>query len=142
MNFRRHLGTDEPEINLIPLIDVLLVVLIFLAASTTFARVNQLSVRLPDASAQSPEKVPALSITVAADGRYALNGRALPATDAAQLAEALRKAAAGHEEPALIIDADAAATHQAVVRAMEAAGRAGISRIGFATQVSPDGSSR
>jgi len=134
MNFRRHLGNDEPDINLIPLIDVLLVILIFLAASTSFSRFSQLSVRLPDASAQASEQGPNLTVTVAADGRYALNGRALPASEAAQLAEALRKAAAGRDDPTLVIDADASATHQAVVRAMEAAGRAGISRIGFTTQ--------
>ncbi|OVZ58788.1 biopolymer transporter ExbD [Pigmentiphaga sp. NML080357] len=134
MNFRRHLGNDEPDINLIPLIDVLLVILIFLAASTSFSRFSQLSVRLPDASAQASEQGSNLTVTVAADGRYALNGRALPASEAAQLAEALRKAAAGRDDPTLVIDADASATHQAVVRAMEAAGRAGISRIGFTTQ--------
>ena len=134
MNFRRHLGNDEPDINLIPLIDVLLVILIFLAASTSFSRFSQLSVRLPDASAQASEQGSNLTVTVAADGRYALNGRALPASEAAQLAEALRKAAAGRDDPTLVINADASATHQAVVRAMEAAGRAGISRIGFTTQ--------
>lgn len=133
MNFRRHLGHDEPDINLIPLIDVLLVILIFLAASTSFSRFSQLSVRLPDASAQEQEPGPQITMTVAADGRYALNGRALPVSEAGPLAEAIRKAA-GREDPTLVIDADASATHQAVVRAMEAAGRAGISRVGFTTQ--------
>lgn len=142
MNFRRRLETDEPDINLIPLIDVLLVILIFLAASTSFSRFSQLSVRLPDASVSSAEAVAGLTVTVAADGRYALNGKALPATDAAQLAEALRRAAGGREDPTLVIDADAAATHQAVVRAMEAAGLAGISRIGFTTQAGPAGAAR
>ncbi|MBN9476777.1 MAG: biopolymer transporter ExbD [Bordetella sp. SCN 67-23] len=142
MNFRRHLETDEPDINLIPLIDVLLVILIFLAASTSFSRFSQLSVRLPDAAAQSAEAAAGLTVTVAADGRYALNGKALPIADADQLSEALRKAAAGRDDPSLVIDADAAATHQAVVRAMEAAGRAGISRIGFTTQAAPAGSGR
>lgn len=134
MNFRRHLGHNEPDINLIPLIDVLLVILIFLAASTSFSRFSQLSVRLPDASAQEQEPGPQITMTVAADGRYALNGRALPVSEAGPLAEAIRKAAAGREDPTLVIDADASATHQAVVRAMEAAGRAGISRVGFTTQ--------
>ncbi len=139
MNFRRSLDADEPDINLIPLIDVLLVILIFLAASTSFARYSQLTVSLPGINAETADAPAPLTITVAADGRYALNGRVLPYRDAVQLASALRQAVAGQDQPSLTIDADASATHQAVVRAMEAAGQAGIARVGFTTQAGPAG---
>ncbi|GAA4339694.1 biopolymer transporter ExbD [Pigmentiphaga soli] len=137
MNFRRRLRADEPDINLIPLIDVLLVMLIFLAASTTFAHFGRLAIRLPSAGAAQAEEAGApLVLTIAADGRYALRGRVLPYADASQLAQALRQAAGGTEE--LVIDADAAAAHQSVMLALEAAGRAGISRVGFTVQSAPD----
>jgi biopolymer transport protein ExbD len=134
MNFRRNLDRDEPDINLLPLIDVLLVIVIFLAASTTFTRFSQLSVKLPGADGAPSDAIPALTVTVAADGRYALNGKALPYQDTAQLSDVLRRAAAGRNEPTLIIDADAAAAHQSVMHALEAAQHAGITRIGFTTE--------
>lgn len=138
MDFRRRRPPEEPEINLIPLIDVLLVILIFLAASTSFSKFSQLSITLPTASneAQSP-LLPQITVTVAADGRYALNGKTLPQRDLQPLVQALRAAVVGRTDPSLVIDADAGATHQAVVNAMEAARLAGIARIGFTTRTSP-----
>ncbi|VCU71313.1 Biopolymer transport protein ExbD [Pigmentiphaga humi] len=143
MNFRRNLAADEPDINLIPLIDVLLVIVIFLAASTSFTRFSQLSVQLPQAGAPVAQaEAQRLTVTVAADGRYAVNGRAQPPAGVPELAEALRRAASGQQDPSLLIDADAAAPHQSVVRAMEAAGQAGISRIGFSTRARPGEAAR
>jgi biopolymer transport protein ExbD len=137
MNFggsRRH--DDDLEINLIPLIDVLLVMLIFLAATTTFTRQTQLRVSLPQA--QSQESAPrSLDIAVSSDGRYALNGVLISAPDTAAIAQALRQAVGDAQEPVLVINADAQATHQSVVNVMEAARMAGISRINFAAQKSP-----
>jgi len=137
MNFRgRHAGGDELDINLVPLIDVLLVMLIFLAASTTFARYTQLEIALPQAAADQ-EMPAALEIAVSQDGRYALNGVLVETAGPAGLAQALGQAAAGLTQPVLVIHADAQATHQAVVNVMEAARLAGIARVNFAARSAP-----
>jgi len=138
MNFHhRRRPHDEPEINLIPLIDVLLVILIFLAASTSFTHVRQLPITLPKAQAQAPDTDAALELAVSRDGQYALDGRYIEAQDDAALAQALRQAAAGHPDAALRIDADGQASHADVVRALEAARQAGINRVSFLTQARP-----
>jgi biopolymer transport protein ExbD len=136
MNFRRRSLDDEPEINLIPLIDVLLVILIFLAATTSFTRYHQMELALPQATADALDPK-ALSVAISQDGLYALNGQLLSVTAAEDIAAALSKAAAGQQEAVLIINADAKATHEAVVRVMEAARIAGIERVNFATQSPP-----
>lgn len=134
MNFgHSHDEHPELEINLIPLIDVLLVVLIFLAATTSFARFTQLKVRLPQADAQA-ESLATLDIAVSHDGRYALNGDLLDDATPAGIAQALRQACADKANPMLVINADAQATHQSVVNVMEAARMAGIGRVNFAAQ--------
>jgi biopolymer transport protein ExbD len=137
MNFRgaRHgpRGGDDLDINLIPLIDVLLVMLIFLAATTSFAHFTRLKVTLPQASAEQREPA-ALNLAVSQDGRYALNGAVLDVSAPGALAAALAQAAQGQTDPILVIDADAQAAHQSVVNAMEAARGAGITRVNFATQ--------
>jgi len=134
MNFRGPAGgRDEPEINLIPLIDVLLVILIFLAATTSFARFTQLKVTLPQAAAEQ-EAPPAIEVAISQDGHYALNGTLLDAAAPADIAAALSQAAQGKAEPILVINADAQATHQSVVNVMEAARIAGIGRVNFAAQ--------
>lgn len=134
MRFRRPLD-EEPELNLIPLIDVLLIVLIFLAVSTTYSRFAELNIQLPSADATQPTVRPnELNIAVTADGRYALERKVLASTDVTAFASALRQAIAGKEHPLLVINADAQAPHQAVIGAMEAARLAGIVRISFATQ--------
>lgn len=135
MNFRRRQTDDEPEINLIPLIDVLLVILIFLAATTSFTRFNQLKVALPQAHADATD-TDTLNIAISQEGLYALNGQLLTDTSSPQIAQALQAAAQNHETAVLIINADAQTTHESVVRVMEAARLAGISRVNFAT-VSP-----
>ena len=136
MNFRRRQPDDEPEINLIPLIDVLLVILIFLAATTSFTRFNQIKVALPEAHADAAEP-DALSIAVSQEGLYALNGQILSDNTVHDLAQALRAGAASKDEVVLVINADAQASHESVVRVMEAARIAGILRVNFATQGSP-----
>ncbi|SHI03547.1 ExbD/TolR family protein [Pollutimonas bauzanensis] len=136
MNFRRPQSDDEPEINLIPLIDVLLVILIFLAATTSFTRYSQLKVALPEARADAAE-IDALNMAISQEGLYALNGQLLPDTTSAEIAQALRNAAGDRKEAILVINADAQTTHESVVRIMEAARLAGISRVNFATQSPP-----
>jgi len=133
MNFRRRMPGDEPEINLIPLIDVLLVILIFLAATTSFTRYTQLRVALPEASADAAESN-TLDLAISREGLYALNGQLLSGADEQEMADAMRAAAAANKQAVLVINADAQATHAAVVRAMEAARLAGIARVNFATR--------
>ncbi|KAA0911451.1 biopolymer transporter ExbD [Pusillimonas sp. ANT_WB101] len=136
MNFQRRRYDDEPEINLIPLIDVLLVILIFLAATTSFTRFNQLQLDLPQASADAPDPQ-AMQLAISQEGLYALNGQLLSATSAEEVARALRAAAGSNEKAVLVINADTLTSHGSVVRVMEAARLAGIARVNFATQNSP-----
>lgn len=134
MNFRGEgSGRDEVEINLIPLIDVLLVILIFLAATTSFAHFTRLKITLPQAAAEQQESAP-LEIAVSQDGHYALNGTLIDGSTTADIARALMQAVQGKPSPVLLINADAQATHQSVVNVMEAARQAGIERLNFAAQ--------
>ena len=137
MNFHHRRAHDEPEINLIPLIDVLLVILIFLAASTSFTRHRQLQVALPQAQAEAPDASPFLELAISRDGLYALDGHYLDAADDAALADSLRQAAAGKPDIALRIDADGQTAHAAVVRALEATRLAHIGKVHFLTQARP-----
>jgi biopolymer transport protein ExbD len=135
MNFRRSAVTDEPEINLIPFIDVLLVVLIFLMLSTTYSRFTELQINLPAADAEKLRERPAeIIVAVAADGRYAVNRRAIDGRSVEQLTAALVAAAGGREDTVVIVSADALAAHQTVVNVLDAARRAGLSRLTFAAQ--------
>jgi biopolymer transport protein ExbD len=134
MRFRRTYE-EEPEVNLIPLIDVLLIVLIFLAVSTTYSRFAELKIQLPSADATTPAPPPnVINIAVTADGRYALEKTLLAATSADALAGELTKVVQGREDTLLVINADAQSPHQSVISVMEAARLAGIVRISFATQ--------
>lgn len=138
MRFRRSYE-EEPEVNLIPLIDVLLIVLIFLAVSTTYSRFAELKIQLPSADATPPATPPAIiHVAVTVDGRYAIDKTTLAATDSAALADALKSATGGRDDPLLVINADAQAPHQAVITVMEAARLAGIVRLSFATQRTSD----
>ncbi|MFP5193993.1 biopolymer transporter ExbD [Alcaligenes faecalis] len=132
MRFRRAQDQDALELNLVPLIDVLLVVLIFLAASSTFVRYRQLDVSLPQAQAQAAQTTDLL-LAISQDGRYALNGMWLDASSGSPLSHALSSEKTD-ENSSLLILADAQAPHFAVVQAMEAARQVGIHRIHFATQ--------
>lgn len=135
MNFRGKRTDDEPEINLIPLIDVLLVILIFLAATTSFTRFSQIKLNLPEASASLMD-INALNIAISQEGLYALDTHFLNVTSSQEIAQALQLAAAGRESVSLVINADAHSAHESVIRVMEAARIAGITHISFATQES------
>ncbi len=133
MNFRQG-NRDEPEINLIPFIDILLVVLIFLMLTTTYSKFTELQVNLPVADAQPPKDNPQeIVVSVASDGRYAINREAVDGGSIDHLVQALR-AAAEADDPVVVVSADAAATHQSVINVMDAARRAGLVQITFATQ--------
>jgi biopolymer transport protein ExbD len=134
MKFGRR-RIEEPEINLIPFIDVLLVVLIFLMLSTTYSRFTELQINLPAADAEKLRERPAeIIVAVAADGRYAVNRRAIDGRSVEQLTAALVAAAGGREDTVVIVSADALAAHQTVVNVLDAARRAGLSRLTFAAQ--------
>ena len=134
MNFRPR-AKDEPEINLIPFIDVLLVILIFLMLTTTYSKFTQLQLTLPVADAEQMRDRPKeVIVSVAADGRYAVNKAALDGRSVEVVAAALRTAASAGPESIVIISADATAPHQSVITVMEAARRAGLTQITFATQ--------
>ena len=134
LNFRPR-RTEEPEINLIPFIDVLLVVLIFLMLSTTFSKFTEMQLTLPTADAEQMRNRPKeVIITIAADGRYAVDKTALEDRSVDAIASAMAGAAPAGGESIVIISADAAAPHQSVISAMEAARRAGLTQITFATQ--------
>jgi biopolymer transport protein ExbD len=133
MQIRRRSSSDSPDINFIPLIDVLLVIVIFLAVSTTFTQERVMEVLLPKAQSQA-QRPTAITLTVGADGQMAVNDRVLPEVNVQAIAAALSSLATG-DDVALVIRADANATHQAVVTAMQAANRAGIQKLSFAAQV-------
>jgi biopolymer transport protein ExbD len=140
MNFRRGKGREDPEINLIPFIDVLLVILIFLMITTTYSRYTALQITLPTADAEKAvQHPPEIHVAIDAQGRYAINNAQVPFRDVAGLAEDLRKAAAqaagqGKADPVLIINADALATHQTVINVLEAARIAGLPQLTFSAQ--------
>ncbi|HEX2011990.1 MAG TPA: biopolymer transporter ExbD [Roseateles sp.] len=134
MKFRQR-KADDPEINLIPFIDVLLVVLIFLMLSTTYSKFTELQVTLPNADAEAMKDRPReIIVAVSADGRYAINRETVDGRSPELLAAALRQASGGNAEAMVIVSADAAAAHQTVVNVMDAARRAGLSRLTFAAQ--------
>ena len=134
MNFRKP-RPEDPEINLIPFIDVLLVILIFLMLSTTYSKFTELSVTLPAANADASRDRPAeIIVAVASDGRYTVDHQPVDGRNVDALATALRTASESRKDPFLIISADAMATHQAVINVMDAARRVGLARMTFAAQ--------
>lgn len=136
MNFHRNRRRDEPEINLIPLIDVLLVILIFLMVTTTYARFSELQINLPQAQGDNAKEMPErINVSVDERGTYAVNNNGLALASVETLAQALKDAAGGEQaDPVVVISADAHASHQSVVRVMEAARIAGYPRVTFVTQ--------
>jgi biopolymer transport protein ExbD len=138
MNLRGIRPRDDPEINFIPLIDVLLVILIFLMVTTTYQRVAELQITLPEADAEPLKERPReINVGIDAQGRYVINRTVFTFTSPAALADTLRQAAGDAKDPVVIINADANATHQSVIRVMEAAQVAGFVHITFATQSPP-----
>jgi len=138
MNFRRGLSREEPDINLIPMIDVLLVILIFLMVTTTFNRFAEIKINLPTAEAERPVQRPnEVQIAVDAAGNYLIDRTQVPFRSVEAFADELRRAANGLKDPVVVINADAHATHQSVIHVMEAARLAQLTRITFATQGPP-----
>jgi biopolymer transport protein ExbD len=139
MNFRKH-RAEEPDINLIPFIDVLLVILIFLMLSTTYSKFTELQVTLPTAEAEKLRDRPAeIVVAVSADGRYAVNHKPVEGRSVEILTAELASAAEGQKDPVVVVSADATVAHQAVVNVLDAARRAGLPRLTFAAQTG-DGS--
>lgn len=138
MNFRSG-QRDEPELNLIPFIDILLVVLIFLVLTTTYSKFSELQVNLPVADADKQQSQPnEVLVTITKDSRIAVNGAMLGNGSVGALSEALAEAARNEKDTVIVINADAAATHQTVVSVMDAARRTGLARITFSTQSAGD----
>ncbi len=135
MNLRGSRTREAPEINFIPLIDVLLVILIFLMVTTTYQRVAELQITLPEADADQLKVRPKeVNVGVDAQGRYVIDRTVLNFTSVSALADVLKRAAGDTKDPVVIINADANATHQSVIHVMEAARAAGLIHVTFATQ--------
>jgi biopolymer transport protein ExbD len=138
LNFKRGYHREAPEINLIPLIDVLLVILIFLMVTTTYARYSELKINLPSAAGEASQQKPqSIQISVDPAGRYQINEQNVDATIEA-LVKAMSGIAKGNADMVVVINADAKATHQSVINVMEAARQAGLARITFSTQSAND----
>ena len=138
MKFRTHAFREEPEINFIPLIDVLLVILIFLIITTTYTKQAELQINLPTAeSSKPPERVDQIDIAVDATGKYVINKTILNYTTREAFAAELKRAAGETKDPVITISADAQASHQSVIRVMEAAQVAGYGKIAFTIQQAP-----
>jgi len=135
MNLRGTRGRDDPEINFIPLIDVLLVILIFLMVTTTYQRVAELQITLPEADADAVKQRPKeINVGIDTQGRYVIDKNVFTYTTVGALGDLLKRAAGDAKDPVVIINADANATHQSVIHVMEAARLVGLIHITFATQ--------
>ena len=138
MKHRMHFGhgsREEPEINLIPFIDVLLVVLIFLMLSTTYSKFTELQLKLPVADAEAQRDYPKeVIVAVSSDGRYMVGKVPVEGRSIEALSSAMTVAAKAGKDSVIIISADASASHQSVITVMEAARRSGLTQITFATQ--------
>lgn len=135
MNFQRGRPKEDPEINLIPMIDVLLVVLIFLMITTTYSKFSEMEIILPQANAEkSADRPNTISISISATGGYSINRTPIKFSSTESLSGELRAAAGEQTDPTIIINADASATHQSVITVMEAARLTGFNRITFMTE--------
>ena len=134
MKFPRRAQRDN-SINLTPLIDVVFLLLIFFMVTTTFTRETGVLISLPEAQAESPSREPVtLELVISKEGNYAVNGQSLINRDIKTTMSALKDASAGDNQMPLVITADAQSTHQAVITAMDAAGRLGFETLNIATQ--------
>ena len=135
MNLQRGKRHEDLEMNLVPLIDVLLVIIIFLVVSTTFSRTSELQINLPTAEANAPQEKPlTIEVGIDASGKYVINHKAMTDTSVTAIAAALQAAANSEKEPTVIINADAKTPHQSVINVMEASRVVGYTHITFATQ--------
>jgi|TARA_B110000908_G_C10091679_1_gene374330 biopolymer transport protein ExbD len=134
VKFRRRPQRDN-SINLTPLIDVVFLLLIFFMVTTTFTRETRMLISLPEAEAESlPNEQVTVELVVSKEGSYTVNGQSLINRDIKTIMAALKDASAGDNEMPLVITADAQSTHQAVITAMDAAGRLGFKTLNIATQ--------
>jgi biopolymer transport protein ExbD len=134
MKFRQS-RREEPEINLVPMIDTILFLLLFFAVTTSFTRQSEITVNLPEASATAQPKVePPIEIVIDAQGRYYINQQMLINQQWQTVKRALEKAMGGRSETSLLITADGRTPHQAVITAMDAARQVGIERVSLATR--------
>jgi len=132
MRFTRR-PKEDPEINLIPMIDVLLVIIIFLMLTTTYSKFAELQINLPSADAEKQlERSNEINVAISSGGQYQLQRK--PIRDVPSLAEELRRAGAGMKSPIVVINADNNATHQSVIRVMDAARQAGFGQVAFAVE--------
>ena len=135
MRFRSSQRDEEPEINLIAFIDILLVILIFLMLSTTYSRFTELQVTLPTANAEQLQERPReIVVAVSAEGRYAIDRQPVDGRDVETLTALLTNAAQGRADSVVIVSADATAPHQTVINVLDAARRAGLAKLTFAAQ--------
>jgi biopolymer transport protein ExbD len=139
MNFQRGQKKEEPEINLVPMIDVLLVILIFLVITTTYSKFSELEITLPQAATVetdiTPDSPKVIDVSINAKGDYTINLIPTKFTSIESLRDALQAAAETQENPIIIINADAKATHQSVITIMEAARLAGYNQVTFTTEI-------
>jgi biopolymer transport protein ExbD len=141
MKFRRT-SSNEPEINLIPFIDVLLVILIFLMLSTTYSKFTEMELNLPVANAAPQKERPReIVVSVSADGQFSVNHVVVSGRDVQSVSRALAQAAQNVNDPMVVISADAQSSHQSVMMVMEAARRNQLNQLTFAAQA-PSGSSQ
>jgi biopolymer transport protein ExbD len=134
MNFR-DTRKEDPEINLIPLIDVLLVIIIFLMLTTTYSKFAELQIQLPTAEAEKQlERPNEINVVVSATGQYMVNRRTVVFRDVPSLAQELRRDGAAMKDPVIVINADNNASHQSVIRVMDAARQAGYGQVAFAVE--------
>ena len=137
MNFQRDKEREPLEINLVPMIDVMLVILIFLMITTTYSKYTELQINLPAADADKQlERASEIAVLVNAQGQYVINRTPVAFVSIEQLAGELKRASGAAKEPVVVVSADANTTHQSVVRVMEAARAAGLQQITFTTQAS------
>ncbi len=135
MNFHRGRFREEPEINLIAMIDVLLVILIFLMITTTYSKFSGLEINLPTADAQSSaDKPEEITVAITAAGDVLVNRTPVGVRDVVSISAAMKRALGSGKEPVVVINADAKAAHQSVIDVMQAAQQAGLAHISFATQ--------
>jgi biopolymer transport protein ExbD len=140
LNFQKRAAREEPEINLIPLIDLFLVIIIFLMVTTTYSRFSELKIDLPTADAtQQMQKPSEIDVGVSSKGVYSIDGKVNTAKTADDLAQLLTQAKVGKsKDVVLVIDADAQTTHQSVITVMQAARASALPQVTFTTQ-SPQG---
>jgi biopolymer transport protein ExbD len=137
VNFQRGREREPLELNLVPMIDVMLVILIFLMITTTYSKYTELQINLPQADAEKQLERPGeITVLVNLQGQYVVNRSPVTFISVEQLAGELKRAGGASTDPVVVISADAGATHQSVIRVMEAARVAGLQRITFTTQAS------